>query len=211
MHPSIRRVLALIATVLLLCWIAPAFAADAALFSPQDMNVNAIYENASPEEVRSAFGDPTSVESTVLQATGEAQEEWFYSNLTLTFTDGFLTGAQWTSTTLIGPRGLKVGDMKETVLNAFYADPAQTDKNLLYTAGYVEELGSQLPPYGAIIVSEDGTSMIRYCAPMEAYDESVLNDPMDFVYWPLASLTFTLNADDDTVEAIAWRVAAPAE
>ncbi|MDD3212769.1 MAG: hypothetical protein PHY64_03810 [Eubacteriales bacterium] len=209
MHPTIRRTLALAAAVLLLFWAVPAFAADAAMFTPQDMNVNATYAGATQEEVRSAFGAPQSTETTTLQAAGETQEVWTYDQLTLTFTDGSLTGAQWTNPTLIGPRGLKVGDLKETVISAFYADPAQTDKNLLYTAGYVEELGSQLPPYGAIIV--DGTSMIRYCAPMEAYDDSVLSDPMNYVYWPLASLSFTLNSDGDTVDSIAWRVAAPAE
>ncbi len=207
---KIRMFLSITLAALLALSAAPALAKDAAVFSSDDLNVNAVYAGASPEDVHTALGSPESSETVEVPATGETQVLWYYNNLSLTFAGEALIAAQWTDPALIGPRGLRVGDGQETVLGAFYRDPAQTNADVLYTAGWVKEQGMQLPPSGVITHNEDGTFYIRYLSPMEPYGEDVLADPMNFVYQSHASLTFSFDLDG-MVSDIQWSVSILAE
>lgn len=200
-----------LALVLLISAVLLSAFGEATPFTKQDLNVGALYAGATPDEVKASLGEPTSTKSETVAATGDAMDTFQYDWLTLAFTNGNLTHAEWTSPTLTGPRGLKVGDAKETVLSAFYRDPAQSNANVLYSAGYVEAFDSQLPPCGFVNRNSDGTTEIVYRDPMEAYPAEVQADTTQYVYASHASLYFTLDSATETVTAIRWDVGALAE
>lgn len=205
-----RNVIPAILGAVLLLFATPAFAKEAAPFTAGDLNVNAAYAGMLSEDVRALFGAPASTETLDVPATGETQLVWTFDGLTLTFVTDELISAQWTNPALTGPRGLRVGDSAETVLDAFYRDPAQTDADVLYTAGWVAQQGMQLPPCGTVTHNEDGTLYVRYLSPMDPYSKDVLDDPINFVYQRHASLLFTIDADG-YVSNILWDVAPLAE
>lgn len=204
-----RTVIALALSALLLAMAVPAFAADA--FSAADLNVNSIAANASPDEVRSALGEPATAKTSTEAATGNALEVWAYDGLTLTFTSGKLTGADWTNPALIGPRGLRIGDTQATVQSAFMMNGAQTDATVLYSAGLVEATGAQLPPCGTVSVQPDGSVTVLYLAPVTPYSADVLADPASYVYQSHAALTLSLSADTQSVVGIHWALGPLAE
>jgi hypothetical protein len=205
-----RMILSITLAALLALSAASALAKDAAVFSSDDLNVNAVYAGASPEDVHTALGSPESSETVEVPATGETQVLWYYNNLSLTFAGEALVAAKWTDPELIGPRGLRVGDGQETVLSAFYRDPAQTNADVLYTSGWVEDQGMQLPPSGVIYHNEDHTFYVHYLAPMEPYNEDVLKDLAIFVYESHALLTFGFDLEGK-VSSIQWSVSTLAE
>jgi hypothetical protein len=207
---KLRTVTALALAALLSLSAVNALAKETAVFSADDLNVNAVYAGASPADVHEAFGSPVSSEQVSVPATGDTQVVWRYDSLPLTFIDEALISAQWSDPTLTGPRGLKIGDGEETVVGAFYADASQADPDVLYTAGWVAELGMQLPPSGVISHEKDGTFTISYLSPMVPYDQDVLDDPMNFVYQSHASLTFSFSLEG-TLTDIRWDEGALAE
>lgn len=199
--------------VLLLLFVPAASLArgEATPFSVQDVSVNAAAAGAAMDDVRSTLGNPVSEQTETVAATGDTADTWRYENLTLVFTNGNLSHADWTDATRIGPRGLKIGDSRDAVLQAFYRDPAQTDSGVLYTAGYVETFKSQLPPCGLIQQGADGATEIVYRAPLEPYSADVLADPAQYVYCAHASLYFTIDSATDMVTRIQWDIGALAE
>lgn len=205
-----RRSLALALIAMLLLFALPALG-EASQFAPQDLNVNATYSGATPEEVRTVVGEPSATDSATVAATGETLDTWQYGGLTLVFTDGKLTGADWTDASLTGPRGIRIGDSIDTVKDAFYMDAAQTSPDVLYTAGWVEVLSSQLPPYGIVTQAADGAVSLTYVSPIEPYSADVLADPASYVYQSHAVLTFVFAADTQALTRIQWSVGALAE
>lgn len=176
-----------------------------------DLSVNAVYAGATPETVRAAFGNPASSDTSDEAATGNTKETWQYSGLTFTFTNGTLNAAEWTDVRLTGPRGLRIGDSKDTVITAFYRDTSQTDSDVLYTAGWVEAFEAQLPPCGTVRHPSDGVTEILYRCPVEPYPADVQSDPTLFVYQTHASLSFLLDSATDAVTTIRWDVEPLAE
>ncbi|NLI20262.1 MAG: hypothetical protein GX418_01745 [Clostridiales bacterium] len=208
MKRTIRRILAL--SLVLCLFLAASALGEAARFGPQDLNVNAAYAGASETDVRQAFGEPVSAETSTQAATGDTLTTWRYDGLTLRFTEGRLTGADWTSPAPNGPRGLKVGDSLDTVTGAFYRDAAASE-DVLYTAGWVDALQAQLPPYGIVIRHADGSVTVQYLAPVEPYAADVAASPAEYVYQSHAILTFSVSSDTSTVVEINWSLGALAE
>jgi len=184
---------------------------EASQFSAQDLNVNATYAGATPDEVRAAIGEPSATDSTTVAATGETMDTWQYGGLSLAFIDGKLARADWTDATLNGPRGIRIGDSIDTVKNAFYVDATQTSPDVMYTSGWVEALRSQLPPCGFISRATDGTASLIYMAPVQPYSAEVLADTTSYVYQSHATLTFIFAADTQALTQITWTVGALAE
>lgn len=207
MRNSKRNIALLLCTLLLLVAV-PALAADA--FSAADLNVNTVSAGATPDEVRAALGDPANAATSQQAATGQSQETWQYDGLTLVFTEGKLSDAQWSNPALIGPRGLRVGDGQETVLKAFRMDTAPVETGVLYSAGTVAATGAPLPPCGVLSATGDAAQVL-YLAPITPYGADVQADPASYVYQSHASLTLTLSGGDRTVSAIRWSLGALAE
>lgn len=212
MKTGLKPILAITLCALLALCALPALAETA--MSPADLCVNSAYAGMSTEEVISVFGEPISKQDGTVPATGEAQSIWTYDGLTLTFTEGKLSAAEWSSAALIGPRGLMVGDSESTVCNAFQQDEAaalssEPTERVLYAAGYIEGFGL-LPPYG-VIRDNGGTESIVYCAPQTPYTSDMQANPTDTLYEVHALLTFTLDTVQGTVNNIRWSLGALAE
>ena len=101
MKTRLKPIFALALCALLALSTLPALAETA--MSAADLCVNSAYAGMSTEEVISVFGEPISQQDSTVPATGEAQSLWTYDGLTLTFTEGKLSAAEWSSTALIGP------------------------------------------------------------------------------------------------------------
>lgn len=207
MRNSKRNIALLLCTLLLLAAV-PALAADA--FSAADLNVNTVSAGSTPDEVRAALGEPAGTSASEQAATGQSQETWQYDGLTIVFTEGKLSDAQWINPALIGPRGLRVGDGQETVLKAFRMDTAPAETGVLYSAGTVAATGAPLPPCGVLSATGDAAQVL-YLAPITPYGADVQADPSSYVYQSHASLTLTLSGGDRTVSAIRWSLGALAE
>ena len=181
--------------------------------SASDLCVNSAYAGMSTEEVIAVFGEPISRQDSIVPATGEAQSLWSYEGLSLTFTEGMLSAAEWSSSALIGPRGLMVGDSESTVCNSFQQEEAAASSDpterVLYAAGVIEGFGL-LPPYG-VIREDGGTESIVYCAPQTPYAADMQANPMDTLYEVHAILTFTLDVAQGNVNSIRWSLGALAE
>lgn len=191
--------------------VAASVLAEASAFTSADLNVNALAVGATPSEAGAALGNPLTLALETVAATGAQQETWQYDRLTLTWTDGRLTGAAWVNPSLTGPRGLRVGDSRATVLEAFYRDAASADPAILYAAGDGTPLSSPLPPCGYLQAGADVSAGIVYRAPLSPYPQSVLDDPASYVFEIHATLTFQLDPVTDTVIAIHWEEGALAE
>lgn len=207
-----KSIFALILCAVLALSTLPALAETA--LSASDLCVNSAYAGMAMEEVTSVFGEPISKQDSTIAATGEAQSLWIYDGLTLTFTEGKLSAAEWISTALIGPRGLMVGDSESTVCNAFQLDEASAQsldptERVLYAAGYFEGFGL-LPPYG-VVRNNGAEESIIYCAPQTPYTSDMQANPADTLYEVHALLTFTLDAGQGTVNRIRWSLGALAE
>ena len=207
-----KFIFALVLCALLALSTLPALAETA--LSASDLCVNSAYAGMTTEEVTSVFGEPISQQDSTIAATGDAQSLWTYDGLTLTFTEGKLSAAEWTSAALIGPRGLMVGDSESTVCNTFQQDEAaaqtsETTERVLYAAGYIDGFGL-LPPYG-VIRNNGADESIVYCAPQTPYTGDVQANPADTLYEVHALLTFTLDAGQGTVNHIRWSLGALAE
>ncbi len=209
MKPA-RKLLSFLLVAILIFSQTAAFASAPGIFTQADLNVNTAYAGATQDEISAAFGDPLSSEEYTVPATGDTEVLWQYDGLAFTFTDGTLSMAAWENPTLIGPRGLCVGDKLTTVQSAFYMDETLSGTDIFYTAGYVETLGTELPPSAVLRRNDDETYTVTYLSPLQPYDEDVLSDPMNYVYQPHASLVFTFGAED-TVTAISWSIGALAE
>ena len=212
MKTRLKPIFTLALCAMLALWTLPALAETA--FSAADLCVNSAYAGMSAEEVTAVFGEPISQQDSIVPATGEAQSLWNYDGLTLTFTEGKLSAAEWTSAALIGPRGLMVGDSEGTVCNAFQQDEAaaQTSdptERVLHAAGNIDGFGL-LPPYG-IIRENDGMENILYCTPQTPYTGDMEANPTDTLYEVHALLTFTLDAGQGSVNSIRWSLGALAE
>ena len=206
----IRRLFTL--SLIALIALAPLYAlGEAQAFTPQDMTIDAAGAGTAPDEVALSLGDPVSRESSTEAATGVNKDTWQYEGLSLVFTDGTLSGADWTNPAHIGPKGLRIGDSLDTVKSAFRVDATQATPNVLYTSGWVEALQTQLPPCGTVSESGDGSLRVTYLAPMDPYGMDVQDNPASFVYQNHAALVFTLSADTQTVTRIGWSVGALAE
>lgn len=205
-----RRFLALALASMLLLFAAPALG-EASQFAAQDLNVNATYAGATPDEVHAAVGEPSATDTTTVAATGETMDTWQYGGLSLVFIDGKLSCADWTDATLNGPRGIRIGDSIDTVKNAFYVDATQTSPDVLYTSGWVEALSSQLPPCGIVTHSADGAVSLTYIAPVEPYSAEVQADTTNYVYQSHATLTFIFATETQALTRIQWTVGTMAE
>jgi hypothetical protein len=210
-----RRTLALVISTLLVLSAASAAAqtagAAAARFSSSDMTVSSLLVQATEAEAKSLFGEPQSTETIEVPATGEVQNLWYYDGVTLTFSsEGKLVGAVITAPDIAGPRGVEVGDPIQEVVNAFYVDPESGTSAVLYSAGYVESLDAQLPPFGVTMRNEDGTFVLWYLDPVQPYGEDVLADPAQYLFQSHDSLLF-LFGGASTVTSISWSVGALAE
>ncbi len=204
-----RRILAFVLSTLLVFSAAAALAAER--FSQQDLMVNAVTASMNKDQVKTLCGDPASIEKVEQAATGDTQEIWHYPEFSLTFShDGSIVGAYWVNAAVTGPRGLKVGDTAQKVVNAFYVDPATGTSTVQYSAGYVEALNAQLPPCGVTVNNNDGTFAIWYLDPIEPYGADVLANPAEYVFQKHASLLFTFDGSA-VVTAIGWTIGTLAE
>ena len=210
MRKTLRAFLVFTVTLLVMITALPSLAETHA-FEPQDLTVGALNAGMVMEEVLSSLGKPSDKQTSEEAATGSTLTVLQYDGLTLTCTDGSLTGADWTGNAYTGPRGLKTGDDEQTVISAFRVDGSPTLPGVLYTSGWVDALSAQLPPCGTAVSDESGNLTIRYYAPMEPYGADVQADPASFVYQTHASLFITLDAASQTVTRIQWRMGALAE
>jgi len=209
---KVKPILALTLCVLLSLAALPALAQTA--LSAADLCVNSAYAGMSMEDVKAVFGEPEAQQTDTVAATGAEQTVWSYQGLTLTFTDGTLSAAGWTNPALTGPHGLMVGDSESTVCAAFpQEDSAAASENsserVLYAAASIEGFGL-LPPYG-VIRTQGAQETIVYCSPETPYTEAMKANPADTVYEVHAVLTFSLDADQQTVQSIQWSLGALAE
>lgn len=203
---SCRRILALALSILLVCSLTTAWATQTenplvARFSVSDMAVGYVYVLSTGEEALSVFGEPVSSETLMQEATGEELETWYYDGLDLIFDgEGMLIGANVSSPAYIGPRGMRVGQTADEIVSLFYIDTAIADDTVLYSARYVEALGAQMPPFGELFSLDNGGFTLHYAAPSAPFSDEVLNDPMDFIYEELASLTVMFDASQTATE-----------
>ena len=165
MRKSLRTFRIFTVMLLLMLTALPSLAETRA-FEPQDLTVGALNADMTMDEVLSALGEPSGRQTSEEAATGLALTVLQYDGLALTFTDGNLTGADWTGPTYTGPRGLKTGDTQQTVISAFHVDGTPTLPGVLYTSGWVDALSAQLPPCGTAESDESGNLTVRYYAPM---------------------------------------------
>ena len=188
-------------------------AADVATarFSMQDMNVSYVFAGATVEDAQAVFGVPLSSETVTLGATGETQEILHYNGLTLTFSGVHkLIAADVSDAAYTGPRGVAVGQTAQDVATKFYIDPQSDTVSVMYTAGYVEALDSQLPPCGYEQTNDDGTYALVYAAPALPWSDAVLADPTGFIYEELALFTVTFQADG-IASGYSWQLGSWAE
>lgn len=211
---SIKSIFAAACCALLLVSLAAAQADSTpviARFSVGDMLVSYVYAGAVQDEAKAVFGVPESTESVTSEATGDVSENWYYPGLMLTFSgNGTLIGADVNGAAYVGPRGITLGQSAQEVAGKFYLDPDSSSDTVLYSAGYVEALDSQLPPSGFLQAGDDGTYSITYAAPSAPFSDEVLADPTNFIYENLATLTIYFGKDD-TVTEYAWKLGAWAE
>lgn len=175
-----------------------------ARFSVNDMAVSYVYVNSSYDQTEQVFGIAPDVEYIAEEATAEQKEVWHYDGMTLTFSDdGTLIGAAVTSAAYPGPRGVQVGQTREDVINRFFQDSEIDDETVLYSSGYVELYGEQLPPCATVQYNDDGTFAIKYAAPSEPFSDAVLADTTNYIYESLALLTVNFDAEG-TVTSYSW-------
>ncbi|MDD3411667.1 MAG: hypothetical protein PHY12_12755 [Eubacteriales bacterium] len=187
----------------LLCLLIPACALAQSRFAASDLSLNGLTWGSGEAAAIEAMGQPLAVESLLRQE--RRVDVWTYAAGKLTFTDGALTQAEYTTADWQAPRGLRVGDDAQTVLDAF--ERVGTGE-VLYSAGTLAATGAQLPPCGVYVV-QDGTGSIVYQAPVEPYDERMLAEPERYVQLPHATLVFELAQGQ--VTGIWWQVGALAE
>ena len=205
-----RLSLALALMLALVSLLTPALS-EALPYAASDLVCNGLAPGATLAQVQAALGEPTSVEEAQTQpATGAQLQTIHYAGLTLVFTDGALSSAEWDSSAYEGPRGLKVGDAEAAIAAAFPYDPAQATDTVLYSAGWVDALSAPLPPCALRTPQENGSTMYTFIAPVTPYSAEMLATPEAYVYETHGWLGFLVNPDQ-TIVTMAWGVSALSE
>ncbi len=187
-----------------------AFAAEP--FTYTDLAVNGVPAGASPAEAVAVLGEPLAKDDPVeIPATGDIAQQYHYDGLTLTFTDGLLSGAEMSTQAYTGPRNLAVGVQEETLLQTFPYDEAIGGDGVLYASGWVEALGQPLPPSGTMDVEDNGALCYTYLAPVTPYSAELLAEPEAYVYEQTAMLIALVDPDTRVISSLMWAVQALAE
>lgn len=180
-------------------------------FAYADLTAGGVPAGATVEQTVAILGEPAQRgEATTEAATGDTLQTLTYEGLTLTYTNGLLTGALLTSAAVAGPRGIRLG-MDEAALNAaFPYDQNAAKDGVLYAAGWVDALGLPLPPCAKTMTYDDGTAIVQYLSPVAPYSAEVLASPEAFLYEAHAGLAVTFGTDK-VITALEWHVGALAE
>lgn len=181
-------------------------------FGYADLAVGSLRPDASAAEAETALGAATETDAAqTVAATGAVTVQQHYPGLTLLYTDERLSGALCTSPDYPGPRGLAVGNTEETFLQLFPYDATQANGDVLYAAGWLEDIGMPLPPSLQKTTDAQGWTLYTFTAPKEPYDAATLAEPSQILYQMTAFFDVRIDPQTGTVAAYRWYVQAFAE
>lgn len=126
-------------------------ASSASKFSYSDLTINGLKYGSSEQETKAVLGEPMAVRDS---ANGE-ERTYFYDQMTLSFIkkgqNYTLYGTRVTGGNYSLPRGIKLGDSKDALLNTFYRDENCLNQNVMSLDGE-EIIGKFL--YGDVTMAD---------------------------------------------------------